>query len=126
MIDVQKKKSLFQHEETALENHKKMSRLFKENRFLFELKRKKAIEEVINNAPTEERKLFLKDSQQKWDQILKSSGSADNRFVLIQMLFWNQVNEQFNPGLERFKAEMGSYDPSITSIKGTNIENEKN
>ena len=103
MNHVQNKKVLFRHEKTAIENHEKMSKLFKENRFLFELERKKVIEALINNAPTEEQKLRLKNSQQKWEEILKNSGSPHNRFVLIQMLFWEQVNGDFRPVLKGFQ-----------------------
>ena len=40
-------------EKAALEKHRRLSKLFKEDRFRFELERKEMIADVINSAPDE-------------------------------------------------------------------------
>jgi len=86
----------------ALAEHEKMSKLFKENRFLFELERKNAIEKAINNVENKSHRNDLRLLQIKWDNVLKNSASRHNRFVLIQMLFWDQVNNNYRPALNSF------------------------
>ena len=89
----------FRWKDQALAEHEEMSRLFKENRFKFELERKNAIEATINKVENKGHRKNLRQLQKKWDNILKNSGSRHNRFVLIQMLFWDQVNNNYRPAL---------------------------
>ncbi len=89
-------------EQQALAEHDRMSRLFIENRFLFEIERKRLIDGVIQTyEETSREKLYA--YQNKWDNILKHAGSEYNRLVLIQMLFWDVVNERFRPALNGFQ-----------------------
>ena len=86
----------------ALADHERLSRLFIENRFKFELERKRAIEKKLNKIKNEKLRDDLIKLQAKWDNILKNAGSKHNRFVLIQMLFWDHVNDYFRPALNCF------------------------
>ncbi|MFH1154793.1 MAG: hypothetical protein V1793_13340 [Pseudomonadota bacterium] len=88
--------------EEALAEHKRLSQLFIENRFQFELERNAAIEKLIQKAKSDK----LRQLQTRWDNILKNSGSGHNRFVLIQMLFWDHINNHFRPALNRFRSKM--------------------
>ncbi|MCD4722024.1 MAG: hypothetical protein K8S13_19500 [Desulfobacula sp.] len=90
-----------QLKEQALKDHERLSRLFIEDRFKFELERKEAIEKKLNIKNEKLRNNLIK-LQKKWDDILKNSGSSHNRFVLIQMLFWDHVNDHFRPALNCF------------------------
>ena len=95
-------------EQRTLAEHDRLSRLYVENRFAFELERKKLIEECINNHSNRQ-KTFLQDIQHKLDHILKNSGSIHNRLVLMQMFFWDQVKERFNPALKDYKDKLRSF-----------------
>ena len=55
-------------EEKALEEHARLHRLFKENRFAFELERKQAIEAVIQSARTEEMPKSLEEIELHWNE----------------------------------------------------------
>lgn len=81
--------------------HEKMSQLFRENRFMFELERKAALEKIINNAGTRERKERLAGLQEKWDTTIKNAGSRHNRMVLAEMMLWDFVRDVWLPTLER-------------------------
>ncbi len=104
-----KKKMLKQ---SALAEHEQMSRLFRENRFRYELERKKKISACINNASNQHKKVELEGIQNNLDRILNNAGSEHNRLVLMQMLFWDQVTEQFSPLLNCLK---GLPDPTGTN-----------
>jgi tmRNA-binding protein len=81
----------------AEELHDKLSHLFKENRFLFELETRKLIEEAINFENDERQKEKLSNCQKNIERILKNAGSDHNRLVLMKMLFWETVNDRFRP-----------------------------
>ncbi|MEH0020683.1 MAG: DUF3135 domain-containing protein [Desulfobacter sp.] len=91
----------YQYEEEALAEHARLSKLFKENRFMFELERKKAIENTINSTGHEALKKELEKLQREWDSILRSSGSPQNRLVMIQMLLWDFVHNRWLPALRK-------------------------
>ncbi len=90
--------------EMALQEHERLARLFRQDRFKFELERKNAIEEIIKDAETEERRSNLRKLQRRWDNILKNAGSSHNRLVLIQMFFWDNINDLFLPALDCIQA----------------------
>jgi len=96
--------------QNSQDEHEQMSRLFRENRFSFELERKKKISACINNAPNLKKKEELQEIQNNIDRILNNSGSEHNRFVLMQMFFWDQVKGQFNPRLKDYKEKLDSLD----------------
>ncbi len=103
-MNVSKADDEFEHQEKALSEHKRMARLFTENRFQFELDRKKAIEQAINRSSDAGVRQRLRQLQRKWDTTLKHAGSRHNRFVLIQMIFWDHVNNRFMPALDSLTA----------------------
>lgn len=83
--------------EEALEEHERLHRLFRENRFCFELERKQAIETTIANARTRHGRERLQKTQDRVDHVLKNAGSVHNRLVLMQMMFWDHVTKPFFP-----------------------------
>lgn len=86
----------------ALEEHARLNKLFKEDRFAFERERKRMIDEVINSARDEEQKERLKALQKSWDDKMKKAGSKHNRLVIAQHLFWKHVEEKWNPALQDY------------------------
>lgn len=84
----------------ALEEHARLHKLFKEDRFAFELERKRMINEVINGATEKKQIEKLRAIQESWDRKMKKAGSAHNRFVLAQHLFWEHVNKVWNPAMQ--------------------------
>ncbi len=91
----------FQYEEQAIAEHERLSKLFRENRFMFELERKQAIEKTINRIERKKLQKNLKQLQERWDKTLKNSGSAHNRFVMVQMVLWDAVHNQWLPALKK-------------------------
>ena len=92
----------------AVTEHERLHKLFNENRFAFEIERKKMINNVIENAPTETQKKKLKAIQESWDNKMKKAGSKNNRLVLAQHLFWEHVNNIWNPLLQECSRELRS------------------
>ena len=91
-------------EEKALEEHARLHRLFQENRFAFELERKRAIEAVIQSARSEEMKDRLRALQASWDQTMKHAGPKENRLVLAKTLFWDHFYRVWTPALQQLQA----------------------
>ena len=86
----------------AIEEHTRLNKLFKEDRLSFERERKSMIDEVINNAKTQEQKDRLRSMQDSWDRRMKRAGSKHNRLVIAQHLFWKHIDEKWNPMLQEF------------------------
>ena len=80
-----------------MKSYKELRKLYKENRFLFEVETRKMIEEFINNAP-EEYQPRLKELQDNWDKVMKGASDKYNRLVLAQTLFYEQF-EKFRMAL---------------------------
>ncbi len=97
------------NEKRAIEEHERLHRLFKENRFAFELERKKMVNEIIENAGSEAQKNRLRKMQESWDKTMKNAGSKHNRLVLAQHLFWEHVNNIWNPSIQEFSKELRSF-----------------
>lgn len=83
----------------ALEEHRRMSRLFRENRFEFERQRREAIKSLIESAPNPELRKRLWEMQARWDQRMQSAGSSHNRLILAEAFFWDFVVNQWLPTL---------------------------
>ncbi len=99
-----------EREKKWLDEHKRLSRLFKEDRLTFERERKRRIDRAIGKSHSRTGRIMLRELQNRWDAILKHAGSEHNRFVLIQMLFWDQVREVWNPALHNYgKILRGSF-----------------
>ena len=90
-----------EREKAALKEHARLSRMFTEDRFRFELERKEMIADVIDSAPDEALKEKLRSMQATWDRRMKSAGSAHNRYVLAQSFFWEHFNEKWHPAIRK-------------------------
>ena len=95
-------------EEKALSEHERLHKLFNDNRFAFELEKRKMINEIIEQARDEDRKKRLRDIQESWDNKMKKAGSKYNRFVIAQNLFWDHVENIWNPFLQECSRELKS------------------
>lgn len=95
-----------QREKSAVEEHERLAKLFKENRFAFELERKRAIEKIINRARTEQEREKLRTLQTTWDNRLKNAGTKNNRFILAQTMFWDHFNNVWNPAIQSLNATL--------------------
>jgi predicted O-linked N-acetylglucosamine transferase (SPINDLY family) len=95
-----------QREKEAVEEHERLRKLFKENRFAFELERKRAIEKVINGARTEQEKEKLWALQAGWDNRLKNAGTKDNRFIMAQTMFWDHFNNVWTPAIQELNTAL--------------------
>lgn len=98
----------------AIEQHERLHKLFNENRFAFEIERKKMLNDVIENAPTETQKKRLRAIQDSWDNKMKKAGSKHNRLVLAQHLFWDHVENIWNPFIQECSKEL----KSLVDLKG--------
>ncbi len=92
-----------EQKEKWLEEHDRLSRLFKEDRLTFERERKRCIDKAIGRSCSRTGRIKLRELQNNWDSVLKHAGSEHNRFVLIQMLFWNHVNDIWYPALHNYE-----------------------
>ena len=90
----------------GMEEHERLSRLFLEDRLAFEVERKRRIERAINRSRSKAGRIRLRSLQQEWDNVLKNAGSPHNRFILIQMLFWNQVRDVWSPALNNYERKL--------------------
>jgi hypothetical protein len=93
-------------EKESLERHRKLSKLFRENPFAFELERKKMIEEVISSVDDVEQGERLRSLQDAWEKRMKGAGSPQNRFVLAKMIFLDHLNEVWNPSIQEINARL--------------------
>ena len=88
--------------EEALKNHEKMSTLFKNNRFMFEIETKKQIQEFIDNAPLKHKKGLI-ELQKKWNTAMKGAGSKHNRLAIAQNILMDHIINNFQPAVESLK-----------------------
>ena len=86
----------------ALERHSRLHKLFVEDRLGFERERKKLIHGFIDSVEDENRQMRLQALQDSWDEKMRNAGSAHNRFVLAQTLFWKHVEENWCPAMEQW------------------------
>lgn len=91
-------------EKESLEEHARLSKLFKQDRLSFERERKRKIDEVINSAEDEEQRNRLRALQESWDKKMRGAGSRHNRFVLAQTFFWQHFHEIWHPAIEKFNS----------------------
>ena len=92
----------------AIAQHERLNKLFNENRFAFEIEKRKMINEIIDSARNEEQKERLMAIQESWDNKMKNAGSKHNRFVLAQHLFWDHVENIWNPFIQECSRELRS------------------
>lgn len=86
----------------SLEKHARLSKLFKEDRFAFERKRKRMIDEIINSVEDEEQRNRLRALQESWDKKMRGAGSRHNRFIQAQTFFWEHFHETWHPSILKF------------------------
>jgi hypothetical protein len=89
-------------EKESLEEHARLSKLFKQDRLAFERERKRKTDEVINSVEDEEQRNRLRALQESWDKKMRGAGSRHNRFVLAQTFFWQHFHEIWHPAIEKF------------------------
>ena len=111
-----KNNELDEHERICLEEHERLAKLFRKDRLSFERERKRLIGENIAARP-EESKSYLVLMQQNVDRILQSAGSQENRFVMMQTLFWDHYINVWLPALSEFKRELGESELSAQKIR---------
>jgi hypothetical protein len=100
--------SAIKHQE-FLNEHDRLAKLFVTDRFAFEIERKRIIHEAIDNfGCSEKSKNRLRTQQKEWDRILKGAGSAENRFSMIQALFWHHVVNEWQPALQKYVTTLNS------------------
>ncbi len=87
-----------ERENKSLEEHARRSKLFKENRFMFEIERKKEIEALIKSAPPEYQKK-LKETQAEWDNTMKGAGYKHNRLILAEHMLMDYFHGYFVPAV---------------------------
>lgn len=84
-----------------LDEHERLADLFVRDRFAFEQERKRILNETIDNYYSCEKwKEQLRTQQKELDSILKSVGSAENRFAMAQALLWHHLVNNWQPGLK--------------------------
>ena len=98
-------------ERNPIEEHERLSKLFRENRFMFELERKKAIKGVIDSAPEEQREALLA-LQAKIDKRMKGAGSKENRLVLMQDMFWDHFMNVWKPAIDEANILLNGVKPN--------------
>ncbi|RLB42107.1 MAG: hypothetical protein DRH12_06505 [Deltaproteobacteria bacterium] len=89
--------------ERALEEHARLSRLYREDRFAFERWRLDTIKRLIQSAPDPGLRKKLWELQARWDQRMNSAG-PHNRLVLAKALFWDHVLNRWLPTLQEFSS----------------------
>ena len=93
-----------------LNEHDRLANLFVTDRFAFELERKRIIHKAIDDMGcSEESNEKLRTQQKEWDRILKGAGSAENRFAMIQALFWHHVVNEWQPALQKYVTTLNSF-----------------
>jgi hypothetical protein len=95
-------------EENALIEHERLNRLFTDNRFAFELEKRRLINQIINSARSESEKEKLRAIQDAWDNRMKMAGSKQNRLALARHLFFDHVENIWNPTINECSRELGS------------------
>jgi sulfite reductase alpha subunit-like flavoprotein len=91
----------------ALTEHERLNRLFKENRFAFELEKRRLINQIIESAGKESEKEKLRAIQDAWDSRMKNAGSKQNRLTLARHLFFEHVEKIWNPAINECSKELG-------------------
>jgi len=88
--------------EVALLEHTRLHELFRKNRFLFELERKRRIEECIEGADPVARE-GMELLQKEIDVMMRGAKTAENRLALMEATLSHHVINKFLPALRSFK-----------------------
>ncbi len=84
-------------------DHDRLSALFQSDRLSFERVRKRLLEENIAAFPDVKTRVNLTLMQQRVEKILGGAGSEQNRFVMMQALFWEHVVNIWIPALNGYR-----------------------
>ena len=87
-----------EREKKSLEEHDRRSKLFGENRFMFEIEKKKEIEALIKSAPPEYQER-LREIQVEWDHTIKGAGNKHNRLILAEHMLMDYFHGYFVPAV---------------------------
>ena len=112
------KKQTMQEERECicLDEHEHLANLVNNDRFSFEQKRKRLIEENIANQHYDITLNNLRSTQKKIDNILSGAGSQHNRFAMMQALFWDYIVSVWIPALNDCKRELAHIDLSVQQV----------
>ncbi len=89
--------------------HDRLANLFVTDRFAFEQERKRIINKTIDEMRcSEEAREKMRRQQKDLDRVLKGAGSPENRFAMMQAIFWHQVVNQWQPALQEFLTTVNS------------------
>jgi len=91
-------------EKEALAGHARLSKLFREDRLAFERERKRILDEFFDTTEDERTRNKLKAFQRSWETRMKHAGSAHNRFVLAQAIFWDHFHDTWSPAIKEFES----------------------
>ena len=101
-------------EQEALKEHARLAKLFQENRFMFELERRREIERCIKTADPDVQPT-LQNMQRDLDIMLKGAKTPENRLALIRATLNHHVINKFIPALNAFRKQDAecNYEPLI-------------
>lgn len=95
--------------QAAEKEHDRLAKLYVTDRFAFEQERKRIINKTIDEMHcSEEGREKLRLQQKDLDRVLKGAGSPENRFAMIQAIFWHHVVNKWQPALQEFLATADS------------------
>jgi hypothetical protein len=101
-----------QRKAESMKRHAQMAGLFLEDRLAFERERKRLLDEFFAGIENEDIRKQLHAFQASFEEKMKHAGSAHNRFVVAQTIFWNHFHETWQPGIDKM----------ITSLKSLAIQ----
>lgn len=87
----------------TINDHDRLSTLFQNDRLSFERVRKRLLEENIASFADVKTRDNLTLMQQRVEKILRGAGSEQNRFVMMQVLFWDHVINTWIPALNGYR-----------------------
>jgi len=98
-----------QRREESEKRHARMAALFREDRLAFERERKRLLDEFFSSVEDEDLRKRLRDLQASFETKMKHAGSAHNRFVLAQTLFWDNFHKNWQPGIQEINDRLKSF-----------------
>ncbi len=92
--------------EESEKRHARMAQLFREDRLAFERERKRLLDEFFNSVEDEDLRQRLRALQASFETKMKHAGSAHNRFVLAQTIFWDNFHQNWQPGIQQINESL--------------------
>jgi len=102
--------------EESEKRHARMARLFKEDRLGFERERKRLFDEFFSSVEDEDLRQRLRSLQASFETKMKHAGSAHNRFVLAQTLFWDNFHNNWEPGILQFSESLKNLERTYSAF----------